>query len=79
MLKSIIETKKEKPTFQIFFLKNEDEGVEVIEVEEIDLEEVKRRVEHGESIFITRKQESKTPESRITSKIEKESWYLSRA
>jgi hypothetical protein len=78
MLRSVIETKKEKLIFQVFFLKNEDEGVEVIEVEEIDFEEVKRRIEDGQSVFITRKQEPKAEESRLTSNIEKEPWYISR-
>jgi len=74
-----MENKKEKPTFQVFFLKNdEDQGVEVIECEEIDFEEVKRRLERGESVFITRKQEPKARTSRITNKAEKDPWYLSR-
>ena len=79
MLKSVMKTKKKELTFQVFFLKNdEDQGVEVVEVEEVDLEEVKRRLEHGESVFITRKQEPKTRANLIANKVEKDPWYLSR-
>jgi uncharacterized protein with ACT and thioredoxin-like domain len=79
MLKSVMKTKKEELTFQVFFLKNdEDQGVEVIEREEIDFEEVKRRLKSGESVFITRKQEPKARTSLIANKVEKDPWYLSR-
>ena len=79
MLKSVMKTKKKELTFQVFFLKNdEDQSVEVVETEEINFEEVKRRIKHGESVFITHKQEPKTRTSRITTKIEKDPWYLSR-
>jgi len=78
-LKSVIETRKERLPFQVFFLKNdEDQGVEVAEIEEIDFEEVKRRIERGESVFITRRQEPKARTTRITKKVEKDPWYLSR-
>lgn len=79
MLRSITQPNKEKLPFQVFFLSNKDEGVEVIEVEDIDFEEIKRRIKNGESVFITHKQELKSEESRLASKVEKEPWYLSRA
>jgi len=79
MLRSVMETKKEKLTFQVFFLKNdEDQGVEVIEGKEIDFEEVKRRIERGESVFITRRQEQKLKPNLFSNKVEKDSWYFSR-
>ena len=78
MLRSVMENKKEKLTYQVFFLKNdEDQGVEVVEGEEIDLEEVKRRLERGESVFITRKEQIKARASRVANK-EEDPWYLSR-
>ena len=63
VLKNVIEANEEKPLFQLFFLKDEeDQGVEVKEVEEVDFGEVERRLKQGESVFITckRKQESNT-------------------
>ena len=78
MLKTVLEKKREKLVFQVFFLKNdEDQGVEVEEVKEIDFEEVKRRVEDGESVFITRKQEPKLSRTLIGNE-EEDSLYLSR-
>ena len=78
MLKNVMETKKEKPVFQVFFLKNdEDQGVEVEEVNEIDFEEVKRRIARGESVFITRKQEPKLSRTLIGNE-EEDPLYLSR-
>ena len=79
MLKNVRKTKKERLVFQVFFLKNdEDQGVEVEEMNEIDFEEVKRRIALGESVFITRKQEAKMRADLIENKAEKDSWYLSR-
>ena len=63
VLKNVIEANEEKPLFQLFFLKDEeDQGVEVKEVEEVDFGEVERRLKQGESVFITckRKQELNT-------------------
>ena len=56
VLRKVIEVDEEKPVFQLFFLKeDEDHSVEVEEVEEIDASEVERRLKQGESVFITRK------------------------
>ena len=53
-LKRDVKMNEEKPMFQLFFLKDdEDQSVEVEEVEEIDFREVERRLEQGESVFIT--------------------------
>ncbi len=51
---------EEGSLFQLFFLKeDEDQSVEIEEVEEIDFAEVKKHIERGESVFITRKREEK--------------------
>jgi len=55
-----------RPVFQIIFL-NEDEnqGVEVKEVDEVDFTEVKMRVEKGDSVFITRRENEKIDTSSL--------------
>jgi hypothetical protein len=51
-----IESNLENSVFQLFFLlNNENQDIEVVEAEEIDFTEVKKRLEKGESVFITRK------------------------
>ena len=63
VLRNVIEVDEEKPLFQVFFLKDdEDQSVEVVEVEEIDFREAERRLKQGESVFVTckRKQELNT-------------------
>ncbi|MCW3977852.1 MAG: hypothetical protein NWE77_07965 [Candidatus Bathyarchaeota archaeon] len=68
----------EKPEFQIFFLRDDDEqSVEVQEVEKIDYEEVKKRVEHGESVFITRKSKEKSTRSLVEEESTVDLWYFS--
>ncbi len=50
--------KKEKLLFHLFFLKNDEgQSVEVKDVEEVDFAEVEKRLEEGESVFITRKRQ----------------------
>jgi len=80
MSKTVIEKKKKKALFQLFCLKNDEtQNVEVIELGEIDFEEVKSRLEKGESIFITRKQMQKPDVSFIAYNVAKEPWYLVRS
>ena len=80
MLRNIMENKKKETSLQLFFLKNDEtQNVEVVEVDEIDFEEVKSRLEKGESIFITRKQEQKSDMNFIAYDIVKEPWYLIRS
>jgi hypothetical protein len=56
-----IELNEENSVFQLFFLlNNENQDIEVVEVEEIDFTEVKKRFEKGESVFITRKRKQKS-------------------
>jgi hypothetical protein len=66
---------KDKLGFRIFFLGNEEGDVEVMEVDEVDFENIKRRLENGESIFLSRiqQQESK-PDFSIN--LEKDPWYF---
>jgi hypothetical protein len=58
---------EKRPVFQLIFL-NEDENqsVEVKEVDEIDFVEVKMRVEKGDSVFITRKENEKIDVSSLS-------------
>jgi hypothetical protein len=56
-----IESNLENSVFQLFFLlNNENQDIEVVEAEEIDFTEVKKRLEKGESVFITRKRKQKS-------------------
>ena len=80
MLRTAIKNRKKETPFQLFFLKNdENQNVEVTEVNEIDFEEVKSRIERGESVFITRKREHKSDMGFIAYDIAKEPWYLIRS
>jgi len=52
--------KKLKPSFQVFFMRNDSsQGVEVLEVESIDFEAVQKRLEKGQTVFIMRKEAQK--------------------
>jgi len=77
VLRNVIETNEENPLFQLFFLKNdEDQSIEVFEVEEIDFTEVKKRLERGESVFITRKRKQELDLSQIANEDAIEPWYF---
>ena len=53
---------RDKPLFQLFFLKdNEENSVKVEEVADINFTEVKLHLERGESVFITRKRIQNRP------------------
>jgi len=63
--------------FQLFFLKDDEEqSVEVKEVEEIDFGNVKKRVEQGESVFITPKCKEKLETSLFEEEDIAEQWYF---
>ena len=80
MSRNIMKNRKKETPIQLFFLKNDEtQNVEVVEVDEIDFEEVKSRLERGESIFITRKQEQTSDMNFIAYEIVKEPWYLIRS
>jgi hypothetical protein len=77
--RKITKVYEEDPLFQLFFLKDDqDQSVEVEEVEEIDFTEVKKRIERGESVFITRKREEKLDASMVAEENVTELWYFSR-
>ncbi len=79
VLRKVVEINKEKPMFQLFFLKEDEDGsVEVEEVEEIDFREVERRLKQGESVFITRKRKQKLNMSLVAREDAAEPWYFSR-
>jgi len=80
MQKTVIENKKKEAPFQLFFLKNdENQNVEVTELEEINFDELKSRLEKGESIFITRKQKQHSELSFMAYSTVKEPWYFVRS
>jgi len=79
VLRNVVEVNEEKPLFQLFFLKeNEDQGVEIVEVEEIDFKEVERRLKQEESVFITRKRKQKLNTTLVDKESVAEPWYLTR-
>lgn len=75
--RNIVEIDEEKPLFQLFFLRNnENQSVEVEEVEEIDFRKIKTHLERGESVFITLKRKEKLETSLVTREDAAESWYF---
>lgn len=74
-LQSAVRIKDEKPKFQLLFLKNNEDKVEVVESEEICVEEVKRHIELGGSIFIGQKPK-RNPNSSVVKKKALEPWYV---
>jgi len=77
--KNFVEIDEEKLLFQLFFLRNnKNQSVKVEEVEEIDFEEVKKHLEQGESVFITRKRKQKLNTTLVAREDAAEPWYLSR-
>ena len=77
VLRNVIVVNEEKPLFQLFFLKDdEDQSVEVEEVEEIDFKEVKKRLKQGESVFIRRKRKQKLNTSLVAKEDAAEPWYF---
>jgi hypothetical protein len=72
-----VEIDEEKPLFQLFFLRNnEDQSVEVEEVKEIDFRKVKEHLEQGESVFITLKRKEKVEKSVVEWENAAEPWYF---
>lgn len=77
MIKNVIDQKNKEKPFQMFFLKNDqNETVETTEVDEIEFEYVKRRLERGESVFITHKPEHKPNMRFIAYEPITEPWYF---
>ena len=78
VLRNVMEANEEKTVFQLFFLKDdEDQSIEVVAVEEIDFAEVKKHIEPGESVFITRKRKQKLNSNLIASEEATEPLYFS--
>ena len=78
MVMNNIQINEEKPLFQLFFLKDDKEqNVEVKEVEKIDFEEVKKRLEHGQSVFVTRKRKQKLNTTLVAKRDAAELLYIS--
>ena len=78
-MRPIIEKQKKETPSQILFLKNDcNKTVEATEVNEIDIKEVKSRLEKGESVCITRKRGQKLNVNFIDDESIKEPWYLHR-
>ena len=78
VLRKVTGVNEEKPLFRLFFLKEEDPGVEIVEVEEIDFKEVERRLKQEESVFITRKRKQKLNTTLVAKESVAEPWYLTR-
>ena len=78
-MKPVIKNRTKETPFQLFFLENNaTQNIETIEVDEIDFKEVKRRLENGESVFITKK-EHKPNANFIAYEQVKEPWYIRRS
>jgi hypothetical protein len=78
VLRNVLQNKKKEASFQLFFLENDaNQSVEVVEADEIDFEEVKRRLENGESVFIAPKREQNPNVKFIAYEPVKEPWYFS--
>ena len=79
LLRKPIEADEKKPLFQLFFLKHDkDQSVEVEELEEIDFEEIERRLEQGESVFITCRRKHKLSKSLVAGEDAAEPCYFTR-
>ena len=79
MMRKVIENKKKQAPFQMFFLRNdENQSVESIEVNEIDFEEVKKHLEKGESVLLSKKEKRKPDVNFIAYEQVKEPWYILR-
>ena len=66
-----------EPTFQLFFLTdNKSSDIEVVEMNKIDFNEVKRHLEKGESVFISHKRKKKTEQVQTSNEEMEEPWYF---
>jgi len=52
-LEKILGRNQENLKFRLFFLGKEDFDVEVIEVNKIDFDDLKRQIKNGKSVFMT--------------------------
>lgn len=80
MMANILKNKEKRTPFQLFFLKDDqDQAIDSVEVNEIDFEEVKKRLENGESVYITSRRRQKPNVKFIAYEREKEPWYFLRS
>jgi hypothetical protein len=69
---SVAREPEKRPVFQLIFLNSDkDENVEVKEVDEIDFVEVKMRVEKGDSVFMTKRENEKIDVSSLIKETKK--------
>ena len=73
-MRNATENNKKEATITQFFLKNDQDETVEVEVDEIDCEEVKSRLEKGEFVDITRKREQKSDVNFIADESVKEPW-----
>jgi len=79
ILRNTRDADEQKFLFQLFFLKNDDDmSVEVEEVEEIDFKAVKRHIEQGESVFITRRRKQEFSTTLVSNEDASELLYFTR-
>lgn len=79
VLRKVIESNEEKPLFQLFFLKDDEEqSIEVEEVEKINFIEVENRLKQGESVFITCKRKQEANTTSVAREDATGPWYFSR-
>jgi hypothetical protein len=57
-------------------LDDENRDIEVVEVREIDFEEVKKRLEKGESVFITYKRKQESEPILVAGEETADPWYF---
>jgi hypothetical protein len=75
--KTVTANENDNLGFRLFCLGDEDWDVEVMEVDEIDFEELKRRLKGGKSIFISAIQEPKR--NPTWNLVTEEGWFFTRA
>ena len=79
VLRNVVEVDEDKPLFQLFFLKDdENQSIEVEEVEKINFIEVENRLKQGESVFITCKRKQEANTTSVAGEDATGPWYFSR-
>lgn len=78
MLKSnLVESNRENAICQLFFLtNNEKQDIEIVEIENIDFAEVRKRLERGESVFIACKNNQKSERILAAGEETVKPWYI---
>lgn len=72
-----IKSNEQNQVFQLFFLlNNRNQDIEIVEVRKIDFTEVKKRLEEGKSVFITRKRKQKLEPILVANEETPDPWYF---